>query len=227
MNSSVVLLSGGTGSATAAFRERDETLLRPVYLDFGRPSAAAERRAAAALAERLNTTLQVLDLPHVAQIAAAGAGPSADAVKTAVARLGGPEETPGLSLVLLAVGAQYAAAIGADALISGQTAAPTGSGTGPLSRERTVEPRELHHAFGMVLEAALPAVRSVRLNRPLIDLQPFEVVKLARHLAVPLELTWSCHRKAPPCGTCQACKRRADAFSAAGLVDPLLANPIR
>jgi 7-cyano-7-deazaguanine synthase len=223
MNSVVVLLSGGIGSTVAAYRQRENTSLHLLYLNYGRLCAASERKAAAAVAERLDASLKVLDLPHVGQIAASRGPAVADAVTKAASKLGPPNEIDGLPAVLLAVGAQYAAAVGAGALVTGRCAEPGDPMQDVLSKERTVEPREFHHAFGMMLETALPAVRAVRLEAPLLDLHPFEVVQLGQHLGAPLELTWSCHQNEPACGSCPGCRSRAAAFAGAGMSDPILA----
>ena len=227
MDSAVILLSGGIGSTVAAFCRRDDTLLHPLYLDYQRASGKSERRAAAAVAEALGVPLQVLDLPHVSQVAAASSAtpPSGDASQMPIA--GPPADVDGLTATMLAVGAEYAAAVGADVLVSGQTAIVPDQGSAILSQERTTNLRELHHAYSIVLEAALPKVRAVCLETPLIDLQPVEVVKLGLRLEVPLGLSWSCHRDAPPCGTCPGCQTRRTAFAAAGAPDPLLALAAR
>jgi 7-cyano-7-deazaguanine synthase len=48
---------------------------------------------------------------------------------------------------------------------------------------------------------------------PLIDLRKYEVVKLAKDLKVPLELTWSCYSDGDrPCGQCSSCMKRKKAF---------------
>lgn len=222
MESAVILLSGGIGSTVAAYRRRDDALLHPLYLDYQRASRKAERRAATAVAEALGAPLQVLDLPHVAQIAAASSATPPGGDRSQMPPPGPPAQVDGLTATMLAVGAEYAAAVGADVLVSGQTAIVPDQGSAILSQERTVNPRELHHAFSIVLEAALPAVRAVRLATPLIDLQTVEVVKLGLRLEVPLGLSWSCHRDAPPCGTCPGCQTRRTAFAAAGAPDPCL-----
>lgn len=222
METAVVLLSGGIGSTVAAFSRLEGTMLHPLYLDYARASTRSERRAASAVAETLGLPLQVLDLPHVAQIAAGRRATPAGQDRTLAPIPGPPSEVEGLTTTLLAVGAEYAAAIGADKLVAGQTAIPSDKRSQTLSQERTVNPREVHHAFSIVLEAAMPAVRAVRLETPLIDLQPFEAIKLGLRLEAPLGLTWSCHRNAPPCGACPGCQTRLIAFATAGVPDPLL-----
>ncbi|MHC4610709.1 MAG: 7-cyano-7-deazaguanine synthase [Planctomycetota bacterium] len=222
MQSAVVLLSGGIGSTAAAFRCRQDTLLHPLHLDYGRESAASERAASAAIADTLSAPLEVLELPHVARVTGLRPAPPGGEESSTAAPPASPDEVDGLMATMLAVGAEYAAAVGADALITGRTAEPLDGGSDQLSLERSVDHRRFHHAFAIMLEAALPSIRAIQLETPLIDLQPFEVVKLARRFDAPLERTWSCHGKAPPCGTCPGCKTRAAAFAKAGLIDPLL-----
>ncbi len=58
--------------------------------------------------------------------------------------------------------------------------------------------------------------------RPLQLKSKAEVVRLAASLGVPLEHTWSCYREGRRhCGECEGCRRRARAFSEAGVSDPL------
>ena len=223
MDSAVVLLSGGMGSAVAAFRGGEGVQSHPLYIDYGRTSATEERKAASALADALGVPLRTVDLPHVRQIAELFRTRSADNTH----RPGGLSESPGLAMTLLAVGVEYAASVGARTLVSGQFGHTTSDAAPNLSRERTVDPREFRHAFASMLEAALPTVRSVRLEVPLLDLEGGEVVKLGNRLHVPFEWTWSCHRSAPPCGTCPGCTTRRRAFEQAGMADPLGRTPAR
>lgn len=222
MDSAVVLLSGGIGSATAAYRRRESTKLHLLYLNYGAQAAKRELDAATALADSLKTRLTQLDLPHVAEIARRPKTEQTGPGRAPQARLTDPDDLPGLQPVLLSIGAQFAATLGAKWLVTGHSA-PTADATGQqLSRERSVDPHEFHHAFAAMLEAALPTVRAVQLESPLIDLEPGEVLKLAGRFLVPLEATWSCNTAGPPCGTCPGCLSRATAFAHAGRPDPLL-----
>ncbi len=57
---------------------------------------------------------------------------------------------------------------------------------------------------------------------PLIDKTKAEVLKLGVEIGAPLHLTWSCYFGNPgrPCGACDQCTWRRDAFAHAGLSDP-------
>ncbi len=217
MESAVVLLSGGIGSATAAYCRRGNAQLFPLYVNYGRASATEERAAASAIAENLGMVLQLLDLPHVLQISRSpdARHPNEDA------RPGPPNEVAGLATTILSVGAEYAASVGAHTLITGHSAAAQNVALHEVSRERKVDVWAFRHAFAAMLEPALPKVRAVKLDAPLMDLEAGQIVQLGRRAAVPFELTWSCHQKTAPCGTCPGCTFRSAAFAGAGLPDPL------
>lgn len=63
--------------------------------------------------------------------------------------------------------------------------------------------------------------KPVKISAPLILKTKSEIIKLARQLNVPLELTWSCYRGGKiPCNKCESCKLRAKGFKEAGIKDP-------
>jgi 7-cyano-7-deazaguanine synthase len=65
--------------------------------------------------------------------------------------------------------------------------------------------------------------RGLMISRPLKDMSKADVVALAARIRVPLELTWSCYRSGQEhCWSCDGCRRRMEAFRAAGVEDPLL-----
>jgi len=65
--------------------------------------------------------------------------------------------------------------------------------------------------------------KSIKIYTPIINKNKAEIIKLAKKLGVPLELTWSCyHGKRYPCGKCDSCYFRAKGFQELGIKDPLL-----
>ena len=63
---------------------------------------------------------------------------------------------------------------------------------------------------------------------PLNDLTRLDVIRMARRINVPIELTWSCQREGKfPCCTCYACKERLIAFNLLRLKDPAPYSKIR
>jgi len=80
-----------------------------------------------------------------------------------------------------------------------------------------------------IFEDARPAFfrRLERLNGGIRILLPFAgrtdagVIREARRMGVPLELTWSCYRDGRrPCGRCSACRGRIESFTSTGIEDP-------
>ena len=60
------------------------------------------------------------------------------------------------------------------------------------------------------------------IKTPLVELDRLQVIKFAMDIHVPLEMTWSCHRKTEKhCGKCHGCKSRMEAFKALGTKDPV------
>lgn len=62
----------------------------------------------------------------------------------------------------------------------------------------------------------------ISINRPLINMNKAEVVKIGLELNVPYELTWSCYEgKDKQCGKCGTCIDRKKAFLENGVEDPV------
>jgi len=62
--------------------------------------------------------------------------------------------------------------------------------------------------------------RPIRVITPIIDMTKKEIVELGARLGVPFEHTWSCYEgKKAPCGECESCLFRAEAFKEAGIKD--------
>lgn len=63
------------------------------------------------------------------------------------------------------------------------------------------------------------------IHTPLLELTGREVVELGQPLGVAWQLSRSCQRgEAKPCGTCDGCQQRRQAFEQAGVVDPLVGD---
>jgi 7-cyano-7-deazaguanine synthase len=72
----------------------------------------------------------------------------------------------------------------------------------------------------LILQGLVSSV-DCKILLPLKDMSRPDVIRLAKTLKVPIEMTWSCHRQGKfPCGRCYACKQRLNAFSLLRLKDP-------
>lgn len=68
----------------------------------------------------------------------------------------------------------------------------------------------------------LGTYNKISINRPLINLNKAEVVKIGLDLKVPYELTWSCYEgKEKQCGKCGTCIDRKRAFISNNITDPV------
>jgi 7-cyano-7-deazaguanine synthase len=89
---------------------------------------------------------------------------------------------------------------------------------------------EFIHAFehmsNLATKAGVEGRTRISIRTPLIQLSKADIVRLARQLGVPFELTLSCYdpdTAGRPCGACDACLLRAKGFREAGIADPALA----
>jgi 7-cyano-7-deazaguanine synthase len=123
---------------------------------------------------------------------------------------------PMKNAVYYSLAAAYAEEKGADCIIGGQNA------DDKRFFEDTSE--EFFASLQKTITSSSPRLRrwGMKVLRPLKDKSKAEVVALAAGMGVPLELTWSCHRSGEVhCWKCEGCVRRAEAFRAAGVADPL------
>ncbi len=64
--------------------------------------------------------------------------------------------------------------------------------------------------------------KKIKIEAPLLNYSKEEILKLALNLNVPLELTWSCYNGGKvPCGYCDSCKFREEAFKKLKIKDPV------
>ena len=122
---------------------------------------------------------------------------------------------PARNLIFLSIAVGIAEARGLDAVSIGVNAVDY-SGY-PDCRPEFVQ--------SFAATAALALKRGVEGNpvgvrAPLVDLSKEAIVRLGHDLGAPLRLTYSCYRGGDaPCGACDSCRLRADAFAAAGVDD--------
>jgi len=127
-----------------------------------------------------------------------------------------PTYIPMRNGIFYSVAASYAEEVGADYIIGGH------------NREDVEVFPDTSPAFFESFQKAIWAgsrllgERRTTVLRPLQLKSKAEVVSLAAGLGVPLERTWSCYREGSRhCGECEGCRKRAKAFSEAGVSDPL------
>lgn len=63
---------------------------------------------------------------------------------------------------------------------------------------------------------------AINIETPVLDMTKKEIVALGSRLGVPFEDTWSCYDGGEePCGKCESCRFRIEAFKEAGVEDPV------
>lgn len=68
---------------------------------------------------------------------------------------------------------------------------------------------------------------AVRIMTPIIDMSKADIVRKAKEIGVPLELTWSCYSGGEkPCAACDSCRLRAKGFAEAGITDLALEGAV-
>lgn len=222
MARAVVLLSGGLDSSTA-LAQTIERGYEAVALTFrygqkhSRELDSARRIAAHFGIERH----MVIDLDIGMHLDSALTQRSIDippAMETRGERTSIPSTyVPGRNIVFISVAAAIAESIGADAVV---IAANSVDFSGyPDCTPAFIE------AYQKVLDVGTRRGvegKSVIVQAPLLNMSKADIVKEARRLGVPLEMTWSCYAGGEKaCGKCDSCRLRLKGFRDAGTVDPI------
>ena len=218
MSKAIVLLSGGLDSTTALYWAKARGYA-PIGLAvlYGQRHAK-ELKAARAVARRAGVPLHevTLRLPWLAGSSLTNKALRLPDLPLAKIGAGGVPSTyvPGRNTMFLSLAASLADAAGADAVVIGANA---------LDYSGYPDCRP---AFTRSFErTARAGTRRTKLKvlAPLLRLDKAGIVRLARKVGAPLELTWSCYAGTPrPCGRCDSCKLRAKGFREAGRPDPAL-----
>ena len=212
MRKAVCLLSGGPDSATAAAIARKEGYeLYCLTFDYGQ-IGAKEIESAKKLAAGLRAKEhQILDISFLRELYGPGASSLLDE------RMPMPQEfdqsliVPFRNGIMLAIATGYATAIGAGAIFYGAHAGD--ASFYPDCRGEFVSAIERAAVLGTGAELGI--------KNPLAKRSKAEVIRLAKELGVPLELTWSCYlNREEHCGRCESCVNRKRAFEEAGVQDP-------
>ncbi|MEO0965313.1 MAG: 7-cyano-7-deazaguanine synthase [Planctomycetota bacterium] len=212
----MLLHAGGVRSLVAAAvvtREQDASRVVGLCLDDGREDAAARRAAAELSAEALG-------IKRVESLALTGIGEAASDRDAS-----GPGEVELWAARALPAALALARRHHCDRLIWPASAGASGDARRALL---IAERAELVMALADLEAESMP-----RIDAPLGELSDAQVVALGERLGVDWRLARSCTSPTvglgrPGCEACAGCERRARAFAAAAVVDPLTnAGPTR
>jgi 7-cyano-7-deazaguanine synthase len=222
MMKSVVLLSGGLDSATAAaLARREQWELYGLTLLYGQRHTH-ETEAARRIAEALGFAKHIelhLDLAALGGSALTGHGeiPKERSLEEPSIP---PTYVPARNTIFLSVALAWAEVLGAECVVMGVNAVDY-SGY-PDCRPEFIE------AFEQLARLATKAGvegRPFRIWAPLQHLTKGEIIRLGIRLGVDYGLTHTCYdptAEGRPCGRCDSCRLRARGFAEAGVEDPLL-----
>ncbi|MDC1106656.1 7-cyano-7-deazaguanine synthase QueC [Prolixibacteraceae bacterium] len=81
----------------------------------------------------------------------------------------------------------------------------------------------MENAINMGTVAAVEEGNKFKVHAPFVDKTKVDEILLGMDLGVDFVNTWSCYKgEGTPCGTCDSCKLRSEAFRKAGFEDPAL-----
>jgi 7-cyano-7-deazaguanine synthase len=222
MKKAVCLLSGGLdSSACLAFARREGFACYALSFDYGqrhRVELEAAARIAAALGVERHVTAKIpldafggsaltadIDVPKARSLAQMSDGIPITYV-------------PARNTIFLSFALAWAEVLESSDIFIGVNALDY-SGY-PDCRPEFIEGYE--RMANLATKAGVEGRTHLKIHTPLIGLNKAQIVKLARELGVPFNLTHSCYDPAPdgkPCGQCDACLLRRKGFEEAGIED--------
>jgi 7-cyano-7-deazaguanine synthase len=223
----VVLLSGGLDSATvAAWAVHQGHRVTALSVDYGQRHAVeltAAKRIAAVLGISDHLVIRV-------DLAACGGSALVDPAIAVPKDRRAPEIAAGIPVTYVpARNTVFLALALAVAETRGATAIALGINAIDYSGYPDCRP-EFVAAFARLAALATKAGvegRPVEILAPLVRMSKAEIVRLGLDLGLDQSLTTSCYdpdEAGRPCRRCDACRLREAGFTAAGLIDPLVAG---
>ena len=217
MKHAVVLLSGGLDSAVTLYLARKEHECHVLIFNYGQ-KASIEIEYAKKIADISGSLFKIMDISMPWQ------GSSLLDRKIPVPKGCGEDNNnipntyvPARNMIFLSFGISFAEAIGAEAVFIGAH---------QMDFSNYPDCRDVF--FDAFQEAVQRGTREgsngkgIKIVTPIINKTKDEIVKIGMELGVPFKYTWSCYEeKDTPCGECESCLFRMNAFEKAGIKDPL------
>lgn len=230
MSRAVVTLSGGMDSATALAEALDADYeCFPVAFDYGQRQLEELRCAKKLVARYQQRGAAVNDLRVVTlggmELGSALTGakplPVGRTTNEVLDESIGVTYVPCRNSIFLSIAAALAEALEADGVWTGFNCNDARGFPVPDGRLEFVRAMELAIMLGSK-RGALEG-NPIEIVSPLLELDKAGVIRRAIELGVPLGLTRSCFAGGvKPCGECDACVVRRDAFEQVGIGDPAL-----
>jgi 7-cyano-7-deazaguanine synthase len=215
----VALASGGMDSCVATAWAAVRYRLAMLHVNYGQRTEAKELACFRKLVAHFRAgKFLVVDAPYLGAIG----GSSLTDRRIPVPDDDAPGEIPSTYVPfrnanLLAIATSWAETIGAARIVIGavEQDAPGYPDCRPA----------FYEAANRLIELGTRPDTHIRVETPLVALGKVDVIRMGAQLNAPFELTWSCYQsESAPCRHCASCRRREEAFLAAGVPDPLLAG---
>jgi 7-cyano-7-deazaguanine synthase len=212
----VVLLSGGMDSCVCAALASRDFDTAAVHISYGQRTEDRERRAFAAICDRLGIRNRLV-ARNDALRAIGGSALTDPTIPVPESHSIGHDVpvtyVPFRNAHFLSVAVSWAEVLKAEKVYIG--AVEQDSSGYPDCRP------EYYRAFNEVVRTGTKEGR-IEIVAPLIGMRKCEIVKLGLELGAPFDLTWSCYTKEDrACGVCDSCVLRLRAFREAGAADPI------
>lgn len=208
MKKALVMLSGGTDSATAVAYSVKKFNTSAIFFDYGQRAADYELGAARSIARHFNIPLEVADVSGLKRLFI---GVSEGPTLAIGFKLSGPGSTRGnCPHGLFGVASTYCVSAGIDVLLSGMHAEDV---IGLISPDNYFQNwgRGISELQSVEFEFGLPYLSASKAD----------VIKEGAYMNVPFQNTRSCDQNLElHCGACGPCLKRKAAFSSAGVADP-------
>jgi 7-cyano-7-deazaguanine synthase len=217
----VVLLSGGMDSCVTAAIARTSHRLAFLHAGYGQRTERRERESFGAIADFFGVRERlIVQLDHLKKI---GGSALTDE------RMNVPEGAPHAPVAgdsipvtyvpfrnahFLSVAVSWAEVIGANAIFIGAVAEDS-SGY-PDCRP------EYYRVFERLANVGTRPETEIAIVTPVIEMRKAAIIRKGLEVGAPLELTWSCYQyEDAACGVCDSCRLRLQAFTEAGVPDPI------
>ncbi len=217
MKKAIVLLSGGIDSATSLFwaRQRSYSCLCLIF-DYGQRHKK-EIGQAKLIAKKAGCKYKILKI-RLGKNSSSLVNKNIALAKRINSKSIPSTYVPARNIVFLGFAASFAESKKADTIIIGTNQVDYSNY--PDCR------RDFLKAFQRAINKGTKSGATGNLFKiiaPLENKTKAQIIKTAKRLNVPLELTWSCYNGGrKPCGRCASCLIRAKGFRQAGIKDPLL-----
>jgi 7-cyano-7-deazaguanine synthase len=207
MVKAVVLVSGGLDSCVAlweACSDYGASHVSALAVDYGQRHRR-ELDSASTICEEAGVSLHVSSVAFASTpLTGGGAVPTGRSPEEIACGGTAPTFVPCRNLVFLALGAARAVDTGAREVWVGCNADDAAGYPDCTSAFLTQTERTLTLALGRSIAIVAPHIRRAKSH----------VIRIGRELGAPLKLSWSCYQGGmEPCGGCDACVLRADAFA--------------